>query len=378
MNSLLTLMEKQWILRDLDRQLYYQVKYEINTYQKFIQNHLGWRLIHNENLIRLEKTPSHALPFMGIGAFTDRRDYCILCAVLMFLEDREEGNQFLLSELIRFVETVLINVMDVDWTVFSQRRSLVRVMQYAQQMHMIRIYEGDTETFARQQDTEVLYENTGCSRYFAVQYPIDVTKFEKWQDFEGKMMEELEDDRGNRRTNRVYRTLCLSPILLWEDQNDPDGLYVKNQRKAIRFALQKNMEADLYLSRNGASLVYTQDGAGDMHPHRSMISDIVTLVSERISESALDARKMKIDANDCITVRSERFDSILLDIRERYEKLWGKEFRTMSHEKYIACIRQYMKSWMMIIEDNDQVIITPACVMVTGRYPKDLEDRTDE
>ena len=41
MNSLLTLMEKQWILRDLDRQLYYQVKYEINTYQKFIQNHLG-------------------------------------------------------------------------------------------------------------------------------------------------------------------------------------------------------------------------------------------------------------------------------------------------------------------------------------------------
>ena len=157
MNSLLTLMEKQWILRDLDRQLYYQVKYEINTYQKFIQNHLGWRLIHNENLIRLEKTPSHALPFMGIGAFTDRRDYCILCAVLMFLEDREEGNQFLLSELIRFVETVLVNVMDVDWTVFSQRRSLVRVMQYAQQMHMIRIYEGDTETFARQQDTEVLY-----------------------------------------------------------------------------------------------------------------------------------------------------------------------------------------------------------------------------
>ena len=105
---------------------------------------------------------------MGIGAFTDRRDYCILCAVLMFLEDREEGNQFLLSELIRFVETVLVNVMDVDWTVFSQRRSLVRVMQYAQQMHMIRIYEGDTETFARQQDTEVLYENTGCSRYFAV------------------------------------------------------------------------------------------------------------------------------------------------------------------------------------------------------------------
>ena len=77
MNSLLTLMEKQWILRDLDRQLYYQVKYEINTYQKFIQNHLGWRLIHNENLIRLEKTPSHALPFITTGS-TDNH-----CPVLL-------------------------------------------------------------------------------------------------------------------------------------------------------------------------------------------------------------------------------------------------------------------------------------------------------
>ena len=178
MNSLMLLMEKQWILRDEDRELYYKVKYEINTYQKFIQNHLGWRLIHNENLIRLEKVPSHALPFMGINEFTDRRDYCILCALLMFLEDRFEEKTFLLSELIRYVETVLVSSMSVDWTVFSQRRSLVRVVQYAEQMHMIRIFEGDTETFARQQDAEVLYENTGYSKYFALQYPIDVTRFE--------------------------------------------------------------------------------------------------------------------------------------------------------------------------------------------------------
>ena len=50
----------------------------------------------------------------------------------------------------------------------------------------------------------------------------------------------------------------------------------------------------------------------------------------------------------------------------------------MSDEKYIASIRQYMKSWMMIIEEEDEVIITPACVMVTGSYPKDLEESTDE
>lgn len=44
---------------------------------------------------------------MGISEFTDIRDYCILCVVLMYLEDAEEGRQFLLSELIDYVETQL-------------------------------------------------------------------------------------------------------------------------------------------------------------------------------------------------------------------------------------------------------------------------------
>ena len=116
MNEIRTLMEKFWICRDSDKETFYKVKRDIPNFQRFIREQLGWKLIHTEKLLKLEKRPAHAEAFMGISEFTDIRDYCILCVVLMYLEDAEEGRQFLLSELIDYVETQLKNYMPVDWT----------------------------------------------------------------------------------------------------------------------------------------------------------------------------------------------------------------------------------------------------------------------
>ena len=166
MNEIRTLMEKFWICRDSDKETFYKVKRDIPNFRRFIREQLGWKLIHTEKLLKLEKRPAHAEAFMGISEFTDIRDYCILCVVLMYLEDAEEGRQFLLSELIDYVETQLKNYMPVDWTSFTQRKSLVRVLQYMERLQMLRVYEGKSESFSQEAGQEVLYENTGYSKYF--------------------------------------------------------------------------------------------------------------------------------------------------------------------------------------------------------------------
>ena len=150
MNEIRTLMEKFWICRDSDKETFYKVKRDIPNFQRFIREQLGWKLIHTEKLLKLEKRPAHAEAFMGISEFTDIRDYCILCVVLMYLEDAEEGRQFLLSELIDYVETQLKNYMPVDWTSFTQRKSLVRVLQYMERLQMLRVYEGKSESFSQE------------------------------------------------------------------------------------------------------------------------------------------------------------------------------------------------------------------------------------
>ena len=184
MDEIRTLLEEFWISRDSDREKYYRVKRDVPKFQKFIREQLGWKLIHTEHLIKLEKIPAHAESFMGIQEFTEIQDYCILCAVLMFLEDREEQERFLLSELIDYVETVLKGDLPIDWTSFTQRKSLVRVMQYLEKLQILRVHEGSSEAFGQERGREVLYENTGYSRYFAVSLGRDISAYESWQDFE--------------------------------------------------------------------------------------------------------------------------------------------------------------------------------------------------
>lgn len=193
MNEVRTLIEKFWICRDTDKETFYKVKRDIPNFQKFVREQLGWKLVHTENLLKLEKRPAHAEPFMGIEEFTDIRDYCILCVVLMYLEDKEDQEQFLLSELIDYVETQLKAYMEIDWTSFTQRKSLVRVLQYMERLSMLRVYEGSSEGFSAEAGQEVLYENTGYSKYFATSFPTDISGYESWEDFEKADFEEFDE-----------------------------------------------------------------------------------------------------------------------------------------------------------------------------------------
>ena len=74
---------------------------------KFSGEFAGWQVISNEKLIKLEKIPVHAKPYMGITDFKEKEDYYFLCALLIFLEDLEDNESFLLSEMIEQIEIIL-------------------------------------------------------------------------------------------------------------------------------------------------------------------------------------------------------------------------------------------------------------------------------
>ncbi|MDY3793850.1 MAG: TIGR02678 family protein [Erysipelotrichaceae bacterium] len=381
MTAIDLLLNNYWIIRDKNKDDYYTIKHEINdkNVKRFIQEMLGWKLIHTEHLIKLEKIPSHAEAFMGIQEFTDTKDYCFLCAVLMYLEDKEDNSQFLLSDLIKYIETIISSYMEVDWTSFSLRKSLVRVLQYVENKGMLKTYEGDSSLYSREQTSEVLYENTGLSRYFATNFPLDITNINIYNDFEKKQMEELEDDKGNIRTNRVFRQLVVCPSLYWDDQNNPDALYVKNKRNYIASNIEKNMDATLELSKNNASVVFVDNqGIGDTHPKTSMLSEIVLLVNHELYTAAQDKRRLVVKEDDTISISANKFNDILIKLKNKYQALWSKEYREMPYERYIEVVKEYMTNWLMIKETNEQIIIYPSCAITSGKYSRELEERIDE
>lgn len=381
MTTIEVLLSHFWIVKETDRDDYYAVKHDINNKntKRFLENMLGWKLIHTERLLKLEKVPAHASSFMGIQEFTSISDYCFLCSILMFLEDREDSSQFLLSELIRYVETVLKDYMEVDWTSYATRKSLVRSLQFAESTGMLKTYEGNTNMYSSEQSSEVLYENTGLSRYFCSSFSTDIRSYQSWHDFEGKQVEEVNEERGDMRTNRVFRTLVTSPQMFWSSETNADSLYLRNKRNYIAKAIEENIGGKLIVNRNNAAVVYEDCYPScDYHPTSSMLSEIVLLVCHTIHEMSRDARKLTVRTDDTILVSKDRFINILVQLKKKYQALWSKEYREMSEDKYVVHVMEYMKKWLMIEEVDGQILIYPIVAVTGGRYSKELEEKVNE
>ena len=224
------LLDRFWVTRADHKELYFSVKRALPSYRRLVNEQLGWNLIVNESVIKLEKVPPKAMAWMGIQEFQEKLDYCLLCGMLLFLSDLDDGEQFLLSTLTEALEAILAGVQPVDWTRFPHRKALVRVLQYAQRTGMLLAYDGVSEGFGNDQTQEVLYENTGLSRYFIVHFGRDIMKCKSIEDFEAFSWEGEEAERGRQRIQRVYRQLTLAPALYWSEENRSDYDYVKNQR----------------------------------------------------------------------------------------------------------------------------------------------------
>ena len=71
----------------------------------------------------MEKIPVVPEKFMGIEVFDSKEEYAYLCVLLMFLEDKDAGEQFILSQLTEYMTTVLPGSI-TDWTLYTNRRRM--------------------------------------------------------------------------------------------------------------------------------------------------------------------------------------------------------------------------------------------------------------
>ena len=176
MNALEILLNQRWVVKSTERDLYYKIKDQMGSVKKFISEKLGYQIIINPNLIKLEKIPGKPEPWMGIKAFTNLIEYGFLCMVLMFLEDKEAEEQFVLSQLTEFIQSNY-NEEKIDWTRYAYRRQLIKVLKFCVENDILKIDDGNEEGFAGDVSEEVLYENTGISKYLMRNFSRDIMNY---------------------------------------------------------------------------------------------------------------------------------------------------------------------------------------------------------
>lgn len=365
-----TLLDRFWIVRRHDSERYYAVKRALPAYRRLINEFLGWNLVVNEAVIKLEKVPPRAMPWMGIEAFTEKEDYCLLCALLLYLADREDGEQFLLSFMTESIETYLSDTCPVDWSYRPHRMSMVRVLRHALDLGLLVAYEGNSEGFANSGDQEVLYENTGLSRHMSVHFGRDISGCHSVEDFEA-LAWTGEDDPRRRRVNRVYRQLALTPGLYWSEGDQEDFDYVKNQRQNLDRNLREALSGELQVHKNGAFLIQEDgDKWGRIHPGGSALSDVALLLCAYLREMVLDGR-LERRADDRIALTAREFRLFLTRCRSDWGAGWGKQLRACSDEKLCEEVIRYLTGWMLLEEREDGLLLTPAAAKWVGHYPGD-------
>ena len=379
MNALEVLLSRRWILKSRDRDLYYQLKDQVGQVKRFLTEKLGYQVVVNPYLVKVEKLPAQPENWMGISEFTDPIEYVFLCLILMFLEEKEAEEQFVLSELTEYLQSHY-REEQIDWTVYHYRRHLIRVMKYCVSCGMLQLDDGSEDSFARDYTGEVLYENTGVSRYFTKNFTRDIMDYNSPEDFLKEEWIDVAEDRGIVRRQRVYRQLLMTMGMYRSEENEEDFAYIRNQRNMLQGELSELMDCELQVHRSSAYLILGEDcRLGRSFPEENTLSDIVLLCNAMILDQ-IRSGMIAPTREEKIRMPREDFRLLLENCKKSYGGGFPKKYRLMTTREFCKEVTDYYLELGMIQEEREFIQIRAVVGKIAGRYPEDFsgEGEADE
>lgn len=373
MKAIRELLNRRWILRRQDPELYFEIKDQSKAIGEFIKDKLGYAIIVNPILVKLDKIPGKAQPWMGVMHFETQLSYVFFCHVLMFLEDREPDEQFILSQVTDYIKSQPDEREVVDWTVYQQRRALIKVLEFCKEEGLIVVSDGDDSGFVSSEESvEVLYENSGASKYFVRRFPFDITQVDTARAFDQADWQSDDSDRGIVRRYRVYRRLLLEPVVYSQGSEDQDFLYIKNQRSVIAHDFEHFLGADLQVHKNCALLLFPEGSSlSEAMPNRKNSSDIVLQCCLEI-RNRVKAGLFELQKSDELHFSTVAWSNFLDDVREKYSGGWTKGYRELAASSLKEEINALMIKFGMIEVDAvyKEVIVRSVAAKMVGDYPE--------
>ena len=373
MKELEILLNRRWVLKAEDKELYYRMRDAIGEVRKFASEKLGCQVTENALMVKMEKIPVVPETFMGILDFSSREEYAFFCILLMFLEDKDAQEQFILSQLTEYIAANMPGE-PVDWTVYTSRRRLIKVLRYAVEQGILGITDGNDDAFMDNAAGEVLYENTGASRYFMRNFSKDITDYEKPEDFLESDWFAMDEDRGIARRHRVYKRLLFAPGMYRRDGSEEDFEYLKYYGRRLTEDMEQNFDCHVHIHKGSAYVMLGDDcRMGTVFPGNNVLSDIVLLVLAEIRQR-VEQKEWNLQQDEVCVVDSVVFEQQLRKIKQTYGKGFSKNYREMPESEFVKTVMDEMELWMLIKKDEKahQVSIYPAAGKLRGQYPLDF------
>ena len=311
---------------------------------------------------------------MGLPDFTDKIEYVFLCLILIFLENKSRKDQFILSGLIDYIQNLQVDIdmndVTIDFNLYSQRKSMVKVLKFIRELGFIKLYDGDENKFSENVESDVLYEVTGVSKYFVRNFTSNISDCNLYTDIYEKERLGLDQDKGIERRQRIYRRLFTENVVYNESPDDLDYLYIKNYKNIIEQDVDKMLDVSLEVHKNGAYILLLDNmNFKNTFPNSKAISDIVLFTNTEIIKM-YELGKLQKQVNDTIFISEIEFRKVIEKVKEKYGKGFSKEYREKEIDKILQEVIEFMLQFDMIRKNSDtkEFILMPIIFKIKGKY----------
>lgn len=364
------LLNDFWITKDFNREDYYYLKQKSKELKEFVTKNLGNKLIVHDRFIKLEKIPSLPMASGGIEFFTDTLDYVLFLLMLLYLEDKARGERFMISGITDYLKNTAITLElshIPDWTIGGHRKSLLRVLTYLVEIHVLILNDREKVSFEEREDADALYEVTGISNYVVPTFYQNIEELNKKEDFLTQEWLGQTEEKGDVRRYKVYRHLLYEPAtpkMFWTPAEED---YFKKIHHGIKKELQDNLGYDVEITKNLA-MIYAEETNVEKNyfPNTKKISDIILLVNARVIKYAKE-KNIKLDDQECFELPKKEFAEILENLREEKKEYFSKKILDLGIQKYVSDIIETMKSYHFLMEKESTFLFFPTVYRFLGK-----------
>ncbi|MCJ7843348.1 TIGR02678 family protein [Lederbergia sp. NSJ-179] len=379
------LIERFWITREDDEELYYLIKDNEAEIKAFFRDTFRYRLIITHELVKLEKIPVKMYNWMGNKTvksqttFKRQRDFVFLFCILAFIEGKGRDDQFSLQNICEAIQAYYpqsdskehVTIIWKEGSGYENRLSLIRVLKYMLKMKLIVDVDQYLEDFAADAEHDVLFERTPYVSYFIRNFK-DLFAWNHYDDFHAFLDNENTEYIDGK--HRFYRRLFLEPIVYHHEITEDEQDYVKRYYHKIESNIEKYTGYEYERYKHNSILRKTIVSTGEvLHPAENMRSNLILRFAGYILENQVD---YEFSFTNQIDISNNEIQQILTNLKENDSRFWSKSFKQMSSEQLRNVVTEYLVNWNFAeIKDDKTVTLKEGLFRIVGNYHKEEKEK---
>lgn len=378
------LIERFWITKDDDEELYYLIRDHELEMKAFFRDTFRYRLMITHELVKLEKIPVKTYNWMGNKnvkgqtTFKRQRDFVFLFCILAFTEGKGRDDQFSLQNICEAIQAYYpqadalqpVTIIWKEGAGYDNRLSLIRVLKYMMKMKLIVEVDQYLEDFAANSEHDVLFERTPYASYFIRNFK-DLFSWRDYEDFQEYLANENEAYIAGK--HRFYRRLFLEPIVYHDEITEEEKEYVKRYYHLIENNIEKYTGYEFERYQHNDLLRKTIVSTGEViHPADNMRSNLVLRFAGFLLQHQAD---YSFSFSNQLELSNHDIQTILTHLKENDSRFWSKSFKQMSSEQLSNVLTTYLRDWNFAERKDEQTwTIKEGLFRIVGDYhQKDKE-----